>query len=110
MLKLIAALTVSTTLIAPAAMAYPDRLKPAAKAERLDNRLDRLERRGVIKQGSPADKLEDRLDRWEDRVDRRENRRDEAVDLGPRDVIEDRLDRLEDRRDRREDRWDRRAG
>lgn len=110
MLKLIAAITLSTALIAPTAMAYPDRLKPAAKAERLDNRLDRLERRGVIEQGSRADKVEDRLDRWEDRVDRRENRRDEAIDLGPRDVFEDRLDRLEDRYDRRESRRDRRAG
>ena len=40
-------------------------------------------------------------DRVEDRMDRRENRRDEAVDHG-------RLDRLEDRVDRREDRCDRR--
>jgi len=43
-------------------------------------------------------------DRVEDRMDRRENRRDEAVDHGPLDVIEDHLDRAEDRRDRREDR------
>ncbi len=41
------------------------------------------------------------LDRIEDRVDRRESRRDEAVDHGPLDVIEDVLDRREDRRDRR---------
>jgi len=43
-------------------------------------------------------------DRVEDRMDRRENRRDEAVDHGPLDVIEDHLDRAEDRRDRRENR------
>ena len=43
-------------------------------------------------------------DRIEDRVDRRENRRDEAVDNGPLDVIEDHLDRAEDRQDRRENR------
>ena len=110
MLKSITALSISAVLIAPAAMAYPDRPKPATKAERVDNRLDRLERRGVIKQGSRADKVEDRLDRFEDRIDRRENRRDEAIDFGPRDVREDRLDRLEDRQDRRENRRDRRAG
>ncbi|WP_162930176.1 hypothetical protein [Pseudophaeobacter sp. EL27] len=43
-------------------------------------------------------------DRVEDRMDRRENRRDEAVDHGPLDVIEDHLDRAEDRYDRRSDR------
>jgi hypothetical protein len=43
-------------------------------------------------------------DQVEDRMDRRENRRDEAVDHGPLDVIEDHLDRAEDRRDRRENR------
>lgn len=110
MFKVFIALTLSAALIAPAAIAYPERAKPAIKAERLDNRLDRLERRGVIEQGSRLDKVEDRLDRREDRIDRRENRRDEAVDLGPRDVLEDKLDRLEDRQDRRENRWDRRAG
>lgn len=110
MLKSIAAITAAAALVAPSAFADPIRPKPAAKAERLDNRLDRLERRGVIAQGSRADKVEDRLDRLEDRVDRRENRRDEAVDLGPRDVLEDKLDRLEDRQDRRESLRDRRAG
>ena len=110
MLKSIITLTVVAAMIAPTAMAYPDRPKPATWAERADNRLDRLERRGVIEQGSRADKVEDRLDRWEDRIDRRENRRDEAIDLGPRDVREDYFDRLEDRRDRRENRRDRRAG
>lgn len=111
MLKSIATILVATTLVAPVATADPHRpKKPALKAERLDNRLDRLERRGVIEQGSRADKVEDRFDRWEDRIDRRENRRDEAVDHGPRDVLEDKLDRLEDRQDRRENRRDRRAG
>ena len=110
MLKSIAALTITAVLLAPMAMAHPEHSKPAAKAERIDNRLDRLERRCVIEQGSRADKVEDRLDRLEDRVDRRENRRDEAIDLGPRDVQADKLDRLEDRQDRREHRRDRRAG
>ena len=110
MLKSITIFASAGVLIAPVALAYPDRPKPATKAERLDNRLDRLERRGVIEQGSRADKVEDRLDRWEDRIDRRENRRDEAVDLGPRDVWEDKLDRLEDRQDRRESRRDRNRG
>lgn len=41
-------------------------------------------------------------DRIENRMDRRENRRDEAVDHGPLDVIEDHLDRAEDRRDYRD--------
>ena len=93
MLKSLTALAVAAALIAPSAMAHPYHLKPAAKAERFDNRTDRLERRGVIEQGSRADKVEDRFDRLEDRIDRRENRRDERVDLGPRDVIEDYYDR-----------------
>jgi len=93
----------ATALIAPAAFAgLPER------AERIDNRLDRLERQGVIKQGSPADRLEDRFDRFENRVDRREDRRDRAVNLGPLDRLEDRIDRRENVRDRREDRRDRR--
>ena len=110
MLKTITILAATTALIAPGAFANPERWKPATKAERLDNRLDRLERRGVIKQGSHLDKVEDRFDRWEDRVDRRENRRDEAIDHGPLDVLEDKLDRLEDRQDRRESRRDRNRG
>lgn len=111
MLKSITMIAVSAALLAPMAAADPVyRHRPAVKAERFDNHLDRLERRGVIQQGSYADKVEDRLDRIEDRIDRRENRRDEAIDFGPRDVREDRLDRLEDRWDRRENRWDRRAG
>ena len=110
MFKSIAAIAIAGTLFTPAALAYPDRLKPATKVERVDNRLDRLERRGVIEQGSRADKVEDRFDRFEDRIDRRENRRDEAVNLGPRDVLEDRLDRLEDRQDRRENRRDKNRG
>ena len=110
MLKSIATIAITAAFIAPASLAYPDRPKPATKTERLDNRLDRLERRGVIEQGSRADKVEDRFDRFEDRIDRRENRRDEAIDLGPRDVWEDKLDRLEDRQDRRESRRDRNRG
>lgn len=110
MLKSLTAIALTSAMIAPTAMAGPERLKPATKLERLDNRLDRLERRGVIEQGSRADKVEDRIDRFEDRIDRRENRRDEAYDHGPRDVLEDKLDRLEDRQDRRESRRDRRAG
>lgn len=43
-------------------------------------------------------------DRIEDRMDRRENRRDEAVDHGPLDVIEDYIDRAEDRHDRQANR------
>ena len=80
---------------------------PAERLERLDNRLDRIERRGGIPQGSPADRWEDRLDRFEDRIDRREDMRDRAVTYGPRDLIEDRLDRLENIQDRRENRRDR---
>jgi len=111
MFKTIIAISLSTAMIAPTAMADRQyRHKPDVKLEGLDNRLDRLERRGVIEQGSRADKVEDRLDYFEDRVDRRENRRDERYDHGPRDVLEDKLDRLEDRQDRRENRRDRRAG
>ena len=111
MLKFIAAILLASSIAAPGAMADPQRPKKLdVKAERIDNRLDRLERRGHIEQGSRLDHVEDRIDRREDRLDRRENRRDEAIDLGPRDVIEDKLDRLEDRQDRRESRRDRRAG
>lgn len=42
------------------------------------------------------------IDRVENRADRRENRRDEAVDTGILDVVEDHLDRAEDRRDYRD--------
>lgn len=42
------------------------------------------------------------IDRMENRADRRENRRDEAVDTGILDVVEDHLDRAEDRRDYRD--------
>ncbi len=104
MIKLMT-VSLAVALGAPVALAGP-----AERLERVDNRTDRLERRGVIEQGSRADKVEDRLDRFEDRVDRRENRRDEAVDHGPLDVLEDKLDRAEDRQDRRESRRDRRAG
>ena len=63
------------------------------KITKVDYRLDRLEARGVIKQGSRLDHIEDRIDRREDKIDRR-------VNHGPR-------DRMEDRLDRRENRWDR---
>ena len=67
---------------------------PKANAlSKLDNRLDRLERVGVIEQGSRLDRLEDRIDRREDRIDRR-------VNNGPRDRLEGRIDRRENRRDR----------
>lgn len=102
MLKLLTA-SLIVAMAAPVAMAGP-----AERLERFDNRLDRLERQGVIKQGSPLDRYEDRLDRFEDRVDRREDVLDRAVNLGPRDRAEDRLDRLENIQDRRENRWDRR--
>ena len=81
---------------------------PANPLTRLDMRLDNLERQGVIKQGSPADKLEDRIDVLEDRVDRREDRRDRAVNNGPPDRLEDRIDSRENRLDRRENKRDRR--
>ena len=96
------------TLSLVAAMAAPIALAgPAERFERLDNRLDHLERIGVIKQGSYLDRLEDRIDRRENKIDRREDRRDRAVNHGPRDRFEDRLDRLENIQDRREDRRDR---
>lgn len=92
-----------TALAAPVALAGP-----AERLERLDNRLDHLERIGVIKQGSYLDRVEDRIDRRENKIDRREDRRDRAVNNGPLDRLEDRVDRLENVQDRREDRWDRR--
>ncbi|MEM9374826.1 MAG: hypothetical protein AAGA72_01310 [Pseudomonadota bacterium] len=97
------------TLALASAMAAPMALAgPPERAERFDNRLDRLERRGVIEQGSRADRFEDRLDRRENIIDRREDRRDLAVNNGPLDRFEDRIDRLENVQDRREDRRDRR--
>ncbi|MEM9571777.1 MAG: hypothetical protein AAF996_09930 [Pseudomonadota bacterium] len=102
MLK-IALIALTATLAAPIALAGP-----AERLERFDNRLDRLERAGVIKQGSRLDRIEDRIDRRENIIDRREDRRDRAVNHGPLDRFEDRLDRLENIQDRREDRWDRR--
>ncbi len=102
MIKLMTVAT-AVALSAPLALAGP-----AERLERVDNRTDRLERRGVIKQGTKADKVEDRLDRFEDRVDRREDRRDRAVNNGPLDRLEDRVDRLENVQDRRENRRDRR--
>jgi len=102
MLKL-TTLAIVTALMAPVALAGP-----AERLGRLDNRLDYLERTGVIKQGSRLDYIEDRIDRRENKIDRREDRRDRAVNNGPLDRLEDRLDRLENIQDRREDRWDRR--
>lgn len=102
MIKLIS-ISLAVALSAPVALAGP-----AEKLERIDNFTDRLERRGVIQQGSRADRLEDRFDRWEDRVDRREDVRDRAVNNGPLDRLEDRVDRLENIQDRRENRRDRR--
>lgn len=101
MLKL-ATIALATLLAAPIALAGP-----AERFERLDNRLDRLERQGVIKQGSYLDRLEDRIDHRENIIDRREDRRDRAVNNGPLDRLEDRIDRLENIQDRREDRRDR---
>jgi len=49
-------------------------------------------------------------DRVEDRMDRRENRRDEAVKHRPLNVIEDHLDRAERRYDRRSGRPHRHHG
>ncbi|MEL6324406.1 MAG: hypothetical protein AAGJ29_12550 [Pseudomonadota bacterium] len=83
--------------------------QPAERAQRIDKRLDRAERRGNIEQGSRADRVEDRFDRFEDRLDRREDRRDLAVNNGRRDRLEDRRDRAENVIDRRENRRDRRG-
>ena len=94
---------IALALAAPIALAGP-----AEQFERLDNRLDRLERAGIIKQGSRLDRIEDRIDRRENIIDRREDRRDRAMNHGPLDRFEDRLDRLENIQDRREDRRDRR--
>lgn len=101
MLKL-ATIALATLLAAPIALAGP-----AERFERLDNRLDRLERQGVIKQDSYLDRFEDRIDHRENIIDRREDRRDRAVNNGPLDRLEDRIDRLENIQDRREDRRDR---
>jgi membrane peptidoglycan carboxypeptidase len=106
MLKIITialAASLATSLAAPVALAGP-----AERLERLDNHLDRLERTGIIKQGSYLDRVEDRIDRRENKIDRREDRRDRAVNHGPLDRLEDRVDRLENIQDRREDRRDRR--
>jgi len=86
---------IATTLLT-AAMAVPALAgnSNAKSLSKLDYRLDRLEARGVIKQGSKLDRLEDRIDRREDRIDRR-------VNHGPRDRLEDRIDRRENKRDRR---------
>jgi TolA-binding protein len=101
-MKKLITLTLVAALAAPVALAGP-----AERWERVDNRLDRLERRGVIEQGSYLDRLEDRIDRRENKIDRREDRRDRAVNNGPLDRLEDRVDRLENVQDRREDRRDR---
>lgn len=103
--KSIIATTVFTAAMSVPAMAQNG---PVNKLSKLDYRLDQMERRGIIKQGSRADHFEDRVDRLEDRVDRREDRRDRQVNNGPLDRLEDRVDRRENRLDRRENRWDRR--
>jgi len=87
---------------------HGERVRPAERLGVLDRRLTRAEINGRYEQGTRADFAENRFDRFEDRVERRESRRDEAVDLGRRDVIEDRLDRAESVLDRRENRLDRR--
>lgn len=104
-IKSVIATTLFSTAMAVPAMAQNS---PANTLNKLDWRLDNLERRGVIEQGSRMDKVEDRIDRFEDKVDRREDRRDRQVNHGPRDRIEDRVDARENRLDRRENRWDRR--
>jgi len=93
--KTIIATTLLTATLAVPAIAG-DRVPPRAKAiSKLDRKLDRLEHRGVIEQGSRLDRFEDRIDRSkEDRIDRRYN-------TGPKDRLEDRIDRRENRRDRR---------
>ncbi len=101
-MKKLLTLTLIAALAAPIALAGP-----AERLERFDNRLDRLERRGVIAQGSYWDRVEDRIDRRENKIDRRADRSDRAVNHGPLDRLEDRLDRLENIQDRREDRRDR---
>ncbi len=93
----IATALLTATIALPAAAGNQPTPKANALSQ-LDNRLDRLERRGVIEQGSRLDRLEDRIDRKEDRIDRRVNK-------GPKDRLEDRLDRRENRRDRNNKRW-----
>jgi len=80
--KSLIASTLLTAAMAGSAFAGNNKAK---KLSKLDYRLDRLEHRGVIKQGSRLDRLEDRIDRREDRIDRR-------VNHGPRDRLEDRID------------------
>lgn len=94
-----------TVAFAAPALAGPG---PGNALNRLDKQLTHAELTGRIKQGSRADRIEDRIDLIEDRFDRRESIRDRAVALGPRDLIEDRIDAAESRRDRRENRIDRR--
>ncbi|MEM6899964.1 MAG: hypothetical protein AAF583_09355 [Pseudomonadota bacterium] len=103
MLRILNAAILAATIVIPSVSA-----QPAERAERLDNRLDRVERRGGIEQGTRADRVEDRFDRAEDRLDLREDRRDLAVNNGRADRIEDRIDRAENVQDRRENRRDRR--
>jgi len=103
--KSVLAITFLTAAITTPAFAGPG---PGNALNKLDYRLDQLERRGVIEQGTKADRVEDRLDRLEDRIDLREDRRDRAVDNGPLDRLEDRIDARENQFDRRENRRDRR--
>ena len=103
--KTVIAATLLTTTFAVPALAGSG---PSNALSNIDYRLDRMEQRGVIKQGSKADHLEDRVDVLEDRIDRREDRRDRAVNNGPLDRLEDRVDTRENRLDRRENRRDRR--
>lgn len=93
-IKSVIATSLLSTAIALPAVAGTQPAPKANALSKLDNRLDRLERRGVIEQGSRLDRLEDRIDRREDKIDRR-------VNTGPKDRLEDRIDRRENRRDRR---------
>ena len=106
LLKTLLATAVLTAATATTAYAGPNS-GPGNKLNKIDKKLDRLERNGHIEQGSRLDKFEDRIDRREDRIDRREDKRDLAVNNGPRDRFEDRVDRRESRRDRRENKRDR---
>ena len=100
--------TTTTFAILISLAAAPAFAAPADKLSRLDKRLTHAEASGRIKQGTRADRYEDRIDRFEDRVDRREDYRDRQVDNGRRDRIEDRFDARENRLDRAENRIDRR--
>lgn len=93
-IKSVIATSLLTATMALPAAAGPQPTPKANALSKLDYRLDRLENRGVIKQGS-------RLDRFEDRIDRREDRIDRRVNHGPKDRLEDRIDRRENKRDRR---------